>query len=651
MACSSATAVVDETEDEVVMHTPRAWSLWALLAVGCGVAGSQGAKDRSDSSGGGPDSGDTAGLGDSGDGPWDSGQGDSGQGDDTGAVDADGDGFVAGVDCDDTDPLLHPEVDPPTLELDACGRGETLAEVGDASAWEVVAVHGDGTGVTISTGDESCSGQSLSIDWTLGEGESWVVLRRALPSPIDLSAAGWLYVPFQGDPAAPHVALEVKLEDADGCRALHRFDGVTDLEPWRTMVLGRTAFSVPDSGRSAEGACTLDRSRVSAVQVAISDAVGGGGGRLRLGDVTTAERDPWTPEAFSCPVADPDDARGRMARALLDRQEESLRTLGHALVPTWDGESPPRYYVYSLSMILALFSAEYHRTGDLVYREAADRLAMEFVNLPLDESGTWADGYVDGVDGLEPIDDGVEAGWTWYGNVSWSLIGLRRYLTLVQPEEPAPFEAVMIPAGDYLLEAIAAFGEEHPDYIGAVTLGTEGCVSTYFGLVAVSDLVPGAAEAAEAQAVALIAHAWNAEEQRLNIGLSDPGIAIDVTSAWGSQFLRHRGLVTEALAAQATALAVFPVTSFDGRTWGLGDLAGPIVPSWEFHGQALASGAPASEELMATALPEERDGVFPGAPDNFSGNGGWSTTWTGSSPTTWMYFALNGGFLERFPAP
>jgi hypothetical protein len=132
------------------------------------------------------------------------------------------------------------------------------------------------------------------------------------------------------------------------------------------------------------------------------------------------------------------------------------------------------------------------------------------------------------------------------------------------------------------------------------------------------------------------------------MGITDPGLALDVVGNWGALFLRHQGLHEEALVASSLGAGIFPVAAWDESMVGMGDIAGPWQPTVEFTGQYIAAGGIGSQYLLEQMeILEDPDapGSYPGSPDDYSAGIGWNTSMHGIAPSSWVYFAHHGGIL------
>lgn len=559
-------------------------------------------------------------------------------------------------DCDDADPFRFPgTADLPDFVRPRCGEGERLLEPA-SSSWTVVALAGWGSQVTLGSA-AGCAGDALILDYTLGipgrEGGSWVVVRTELPAPVTLPPTAMLLVPFQGTEGMKPVRVELKLEDAQGCLSMVVLDEASNLPVMRSVWVPARSFEYPASLRCPAGVAGFDLSQVRAVEVGLSDAEGNVSGQLRLDD--------WTfllPAQLRTPTLKLEcaaEAPGLFSRVTSDLL---LHQRAHGFLPAWYEESTAHFYTYveALALIVLVealsqpngLSEAPESAGVQEITEAAHRLAGTLLALQGDD-GRWADLYFETTAGqLEPYVDPRAPEFTWVGNQAWAMLGLARY------GEAFP-EVLEVPpaleAGADWLEQVQQDYQTSSGLPGGLTPGTEGNLSSYFALVAA-----GRTEAAEAVAAFLLTQLWHSDEGRFWMGLTDPGLALDVLGSWGVEFLLHRGLWVEALDSLALAGPIFAVASWDAQWQALGDIAGPWQPTVEFTGQYLSAGGPGSTAFTAELLRIEQDvsgdglpdGRFFGASDDFSGGAAWNTSWSGVSPAAWVALALRPGWLSRW---
>ncbi len=554
---------------------------------------------------------------------------------------------VAG-DCNDENPRWSPgsETDPPNWRTSRCGVGSLVASMDATEAWIPFS---SAPGVLdLSTAAGGClDTDTLSIDYTLpnptecGDAScSWLVLRHQFDEPLNLSEKDFLVFPFSGTAASPALELQLKLDSdasAEGegrCLKIYSLPEATALPVMRDVV-------VPLRWYAEAPGCEVDLKRVTAVEIGIVHSQPQSDpwpeelqGRLEFDSITavTAAELRYAAERFECQPTDP-ELQARIASDLLGRQQQSLEELGHGFVPSWFEETPPSYFTYNQALLLIVFSLEYERTADPAYLAAAQAVVGTLLEQQT-ETGAFYDAYLDGSEAgeLTPVFN------QWAGNVAWAVIALDSYRRAA-PEPPA--------ATSLAIDRAAAWLEARMDeYSGSgagITDGTEGNISTWFALRAAQRY-----ERAEAQREFILQELWDDREGRLWMGRNFPGLALDVMSGWGQQFLNAVGEEDKALEGLGLALGVFPVPAFDDSMIGLGDIAGSFQPTVEFTAQCIAAGCRYSSFLMDQLKQLEIDGTFPGSPADYVGGLGWNTAMRGIAPASWVYIALHGGLLQRY---
>jgi len=513
--------------------------------------------------------------------------------------------------------------------------------------------------VTLST-IGGCSGNALAVRWDLQGGE-WLVLVRNLEQPLDLSNRTHLRVAIRGSNPSARLSFQLKLMDADGSVFWQVAESVTDLPVWRPMYIDLRELTCFGDAATCAGA-TLDRSKITQLQVGLALCMRDGApceqtattGGLDLDELAAVDLRPGAPHRMVV------DRRERVVPRPDLRSETASAILGHThangLVPAWFPEPSPNYNTYTEAAALLVFLAEYERTGDARYRDAAIRLANALIDLqiasPRRNAGAWMSAYtlrngvIESFDGTCTGDEAMIDGddrdinrCSWVGNIAWAVLALERARDAKLPVERLSTSINAATAW------IAAQIGRMPAYPDLITRGLEGNVSAWFALAAVH--APQIKNFGEA----IYARGWDPVEQRLKMGVGDVdfGSAIDMSGSWGAQFLRRIGRPAEALASQGYALSIFPTTSFDGAIDGMGDIAGPWTVTVEFGAQAAAAGIAGSNAIMQEiARLEHPDGSFPGGADEWFGGIGtpWTTTMTGVAPTAWVYFAQNGDPLD-----
>ena len=569
-------------------------------------------------------------------------------------------GYVAqGGDCNDYDPLRHPGgAADPGFVFDRCGKGQTVEPMNTKADWTVMLSSPSGGSGRTDEETGGCVGNRLAFKYDLPDLSacdvhlcSWVVMRKTLPTPIDLSGSDDLLVPMNGDPNDPPFQVDLRLESSDGCRVTWPMKGATGLPARRTAVVPLKWFSTAGPDRH----CTLDLTKVRAIEIGVyaetppSGALGKDFGVLHLDAITAVKHSDlrMSPTFFSCPNNNDFGVRGRIVADLLGRHKDAISQRGHPFVPDWFEETPRRYSLYNQALLLMVFTLEGSLWGNTDARSAAEAVARGFLDLQdqiSDGTGRWYDDYADSSDGTG-VALPTELTSPRAGNIAWAVMALDLYRDLLAPSPRWPVDDAIAMAANWLESKL----DEHKaarHAAGAAVEDTSGNISTFFALVAAERF----SRAAEVRKY-LLETAWKADEQRFWMGAQDPGLAIDVIGNWGAAFLRAVGEHEKALAGLGLAAGVFPARSFDDRHGGLGDIAGPWQPTVESTAQYLAAGGAGSHYLLPELLAYENDGTFPGSPDDFSGGTARNTMWRGIAPAAWVYLAVSPDILARLSMP
>jgi hypothetical protein len=548
-----------------------------------------------------------------------------------------------------------------------CGDGRVDTLIDDfenPSLWSDCC-QGAGVPSPTLTKTEGCSGSSLVIDYDLTKNarlsEGWLVISRSFRPPLDLRAYTHLRIAVRGSDREAHHNFQIKLADGSGRLYWVVAESVTDLPVWRVVYIDLREFTCfGDPQTACYNPPPLDTSAIARIELALARCV-------RLRDGTEEECEPGRGRAvffvdelaavdlrpgakhrlvqtgFEAVVASP-DLRASTARAIKDHQD------GSDLVPAWFQESSPNYNTYAQALSLLVFVEEHGRTKEAAYQDAANRLASRLIALQIPASrvnaGAWHTAYRRDGSRIVPLEPctGDEASiqdrdrCSWIGNTAWAVIALARLKKSELYANPAELDAAIDRAASWMARQMGRIAE-YPDL---VTVGLEGNISAYFGLLA-------AGRMSEARWLGdrLYATGWDAEEKRMKIGAgpSDYGTAMDTAGSWGVTFLRCLGKEGEALLSQGFAATVLRMTSFDARVDGYGDIAGPWTMTVEFGAQGAAAGIRDATYIMQHLYRlEAPDGSFPGSTDDWFGGtvAPWTTRMTGVAPTAWVYFAQQG---------
>ncbi len=538
-----------------------------------------------------------------------------------------------------------------------------------------------------------CSGTAVRIGYDLSnvappgsanEGQSWVVWRRALPAEVDISTATHIRVALRGDNEHSHQTVEVKLGDSDGSLAVIGLPSLTDLPAWRPAYIDI---------RELSDLADLNQEQITHVEIGIvrcdencevPDNPGSPQppeahtGTLFVDELAAVNLAPGAAhrvtQAASAPLAPNAAVRAAAAAALLNQVSPSGP--GAGLIPAWFPEPNPNYNTYAQAEALLVLVYEYENTGDIVYRDAAITLAEKLIGLQIgsgkEQAGAWFSAYFVAGNTLRPPDralpkdtpvacDGDETMVTdpesmemvatnidtcqWVGNVGWALIALSKLQRSSIYPEPETLQSAIQNGADWIAGQ-SAYRNMQASYPDLISLGIEGNISAYFGLVAANHY-----PAAEKLGAAILNFGWDDAQQRMRpgVGPRDYAAALDVSGSWGATFLHAMGEPEKALASQGYAASIMPTRSFDNSIAGYGDIAGPWTVAVEFSAQGAASGLYGAEAVMTELYKlqitsGDYAGAFPGGPDHWYGGQlrPWTTTMPGVSPTAWVYFANNG---------
>lgn len=536
-----------------------------------------------------------------------------------------------------------------------------------------------------------CDGTAIGILYDLSnvappgspnEGQSWVVWRRALPAEVDLSPATHLRVALRGSNQNSHETVQIKLADSDGQLAAISLPSLTDLPVWRPIYIDLRELSDIDS---------LDRHHITHIEIGIV--------RCDTCEVADQPDHPLPPDehtgtifvdelaavnlapgaahrvtqtAFAA-VTPHAAVRAAAAAALLN--QVSASGPGAGLIPAWFPETNPNYNTFAQAETLLVLVYEYNTTGDPAYRNAANTLADRLIDLQIGsgkaQAGAWFSAYTIAGSALRPPNRALPANSTvpcdgdetmvldpksmelvatnidscqWVGNVGWVLIALGKLQRSGIYSQPDMLQTAIDNGAEWLATQ-SAYRNMQATYPDLISLGIEGNISAYFGLLAANHY-----QAADKLGAAIFQFGWDDKLQRMRpgVGPADYATALDVSGSWGASFLRAIGQPDKALASQGYTASIMPIRSFDDSLVGYGDIAGPWTVAVEFSAQGAASGLCGADtvmtELYKLQITSGDDaGAFPGGTDHWYGGqlSPWTTTMAGVSPTAWVYFALN----------
>ena len=491
---------------------------------------------------------------------------------------------------------------------------------------------------------------------------------RSFSPALNISGRTHLRLALKSSHENAHHNFQIKLVNQGSSRE-HIYwlvaESVADLPTWRPLYFDLREFTCFGDEATCDTQPELDPGAITRIEFAVGRCrktngeecePGADQAELFIDELAAVDLRPGAPHRlvqtqFRWAASD-GDLRASAAGAIKAHQDPD-----EALLPAWFEEEPPKYNVYSQAGALHVFVDEYHRTAVGDFKTAAERLADALLDLqiPADRvnSGAWFTEYKLVADTLVPADETCTGDETatedidrcsWVANTAWAVIALNRLRhSEISYDRAEDLDASIARAASWMISQIGRI-EEFPDLI---TVGLEGNISSYFGLLADQEQ----AEADDLGA-AIYQHGWDPTQQRMKIGAgpADFATAMDTAGSWGTTLLRCLGKDEEALSSQGYAATVLRTTSFDNDNVahrlvdGYGDIAGPFTIASEFGAQGAAVGILHSSHVMEELSElQSSEGAFPGSTDNWYGGQvpPWATTWTGVAPTAWIYFAQN----------
>jgi hypothetical protein len=522
-----------------------------------------------------------------------------------------------------------------------------------------------------------CHGQALSFRYNLTkaspDGQSWIVLQWSIPV-TDLTDFTHIRLALRGSNINSHENIQVKLWDGNQLYAV-TLRSMTDLPVWRPIYIDLRELT-------NEG--TINLATISRFEIGVVRCLGPGCevpdvpgnpapeeehiGTLFLDEFALVDLKPGAVNRLvvsgfervkpNRPVAE------AAATALRSRAKSSGDAAG--LVPAWFPEEEPNYNSYAQAEVLLVFIYEYERTGSAVYRTAARKLARKLLDLQIPpgkiNAGAWYTSYNQKLDPptrplphpQHPPCDGNEKmiqdqgqlvatnidACEWVGNVGWVLIALGKLKQSGLYDDPKALNKALNRGSGWVIRQFS----RNPGYPNLISLGIEGNISAYFGLLA-----SGKQQEAAQLGKAIFKFGWDPVQRRMKpgVGPADTATAMDVSGSWGVTLLRSMGKPQAALDSQGYTATVLRTKSFTQPILGYGDIAGPFTVAVEFTAQAAVASIKDANFVMDQIYSLQRSsnepypGAFPGAPNHWYGGSlpPWATTMAGVSPTAWVYFA------------
>lgn len=573
----------------------------------------------------------------------------------------------------------HLEATPPWEIACGDGRVDLVLDNFDAS-WTAVTA-GSAIPSPTQTVVGGCNGaNALAVTYDLtstqppegpNPGQSWIVLVKTIPS-TNLISYTHIRLSIKGSNVNSHDTLEVKLKDSANNLHAVALRSMTDLTAWKPIFI---------DFRELTGANTLDLSQITGMEIGISrcsycevpDVPGTTPPEEHTGTLTLDEfavvnlklggAHRLTQGSF---VEVPTNAAARATAASALLAYVTASGPGASMTPAWYPEANPNFNTYVQAEALLAFVYEYERSGNIQYRNAANALAARLIELQItqdkEQAGAWFTGhtiannalappYRSLPEGSPPPCDGDETlvnglannldTCMWVGNTGWVLIALGR-LQRAGIYGDATALANAITRGADWIAGQSAYRGNGGTYPNLISLGIEGNLSAYFGLLAA-----GRTQAA-LLGDAIYQFGWDATQRRIKpgVGPNDVATAIDVSGSWGATFLRSSGRRQEALDSMGYSASVMRTVSFNGLIRGYGDIAGPFTPAVEFTAQAAGAGISDATYAMSQMLSltdPAYGNAHRGAADHWYGGAlsPWATTMAGVSPTAWVHFAFH----------
>jgi hypothetical protein len=542
-----------------------------------------------------------------------------------------------------------------------CGDGRVdsiIDNFEDISSWSYCCMDSTVAKIPVLSQQQGCSGNALSIDYSL-TGGTWFVILKNFNSPLDLSTYTHLRLALRSSSTDTHFDIQVKLVDNNSHTYWIKLISTADLPVWRPVYIDLREFTCFDNA-TCNSVVPFNYSSVRQIQIAISRCynngieceLGSDNGILYLDELAAVDLSPGSNNRLVqtdfVKVNTNTAISQSSAKAILDQNKVD----NTGLVPAWFEETPPNYNTYSEAVALLVYVKEYQRTKDPAYKTAANSLASKLVNIQIPDgkvnAGAFFTAYKWNGSSLTSSDSSCTGDETavsdidrcfWIGNTAWAVIAMHALKAAGISDNPQALDSAISKAANWMLNQIGRIS----DYPHLVTIGLEGNISTYFGLLAAGKIT-----SAKALGDSIYALGWDTKERRFKIDVKPSSFmtSMDTSGSWGVQLLRSLGKDYDALASLGYTSTVLRTSSFDGLVDGYGDIAGAWTPTVEFGAQGAAAGILDANYVMNQIFNnlQKANGSFPGSPDNWYGGDipAWNTTMTGVAPTAWVYFALNG---------
>ena len=270
-----------------------------------------------------------------------------------------------------------------------------------------------------------CHGNAMAVDYDLrnvappdspNAGQSYIVLQRFFSSPRDLTNYTHIRLAWHGSNINSHDSIDVKLHDGHNLFATS-LQSMTDLSAntadgqpvWRVIYLDLREFT----GNGSIDLAHIDRLEIGIVRCTtmpgmdceVFDNPSFGGppeqhvGTLYLDEFAAVNLRPGAVNrlvetGFETVTPNP-TVRANAANGLLARIVSSGP--GMDLIPAWFPETTPNFNSYVQAETLLVFVNEYERTGNVAFRDAAQKIAAKLLSLQIPsgrtQSGAWYTSY------------------------------------------------------------------------------------------------------------------------------------------------------------------------------------------------------------------------------------------------------------------
>jgi hypothetical protein len=465
---------------------------------------------------------------------------------------------------------------------------------------------------------------AVQLNWNIGTGD-WVQAVYTFPQPVDLSQKDIFGASLKGSTSTRN-RVSLMFADVNGVFFGMDCDGINTISRWmKNLPFPKKVFYHfftigPDPNRKE-----IDWSQINRFFVVVKrpqPGEGGGSGQLAIDHLQADRAADWPRQNNFETVRLDTAAVTKAIRYLLhpDRQKSN------GLFVSWKEEKPELSHLYDQALMLIVLTREGIWNAGAPINPAAQKaqkLVAFLISVQKDD-GHWARTFKSET-GEELNDD------QWVGDQAWWVMALMEY---AKKSEDTVALASAQKGADWLAGKIAPTGKVVPS--------TEGTVDVWWTMVATKHFK----EADKIQDY-LLTKVWDADLKywwrgRDNNDNPDPFVAMDCAT-WVGEFAKSSRVNRPEMARQALSFVhrTLVTTDDSGTRCGF-DGMGPVSIWCEGTAQFISAGGEEAQEFLDMLLPLQRDdGGMPGSPDNWSSECyGWLSSWTGLSPTCWLYFAL-----------